>query len=297
MLTLCSYIVNWNKSVTYLRTCRKCHPLPYLAFTTVPPGSMVRDIRLCLSVNALVHSTQKVVHFNRLSTAERQTLFKPGMSSGVTGKNRTFRTCIEGDDDPELVSAMIPYPETHPLSLVDCDALPKTCIEILMQQEVNVKTYLSDDLVDHFVFYISSAKGPVRAYGIERQQLVAANQFLPCSVVNSANTEHLKQINSSALTAVGLQYTINGHVPTVQIDTILYPMNTNRQYACMHTKYIWNMSKLRLDNREDRNVAQQWMGGSANNCGPGTERSIWIIEQIVCLSHAMTYLSTAVHIG
>jgi hypothetical protein len=275
------YILDWNSLV------RLHHLLPVIAFTVVPPGKYLSDVRIVLCENPIVPPYHRegyveylAKHHNRLQQFELNTMTKPKKSTGRS-KSMYLRTNYKRDGKTFTVSvhvsAIVPYPSTKDPQLCwNCTLLPKQCLDTNMQEQVNIRDYLNDDIGGHFVFYFKPKQGDMKAYGVPRALIQHSNHFVPC--VDDMK-EWSSWSSSGTLVTLGLDSDISFNIPVNQLKTILKPSTvpTRHIYMIVQTDYSWDRSRI-VYNRQD----DHFEGGFANNCQNDTARTISFLEHVLC---------------
>ena len=282
-----SYILEWNQLV-------KVHPLlPSIAFTVIPPGRYVSDVRLVLCKNPIVpdypertayfgvvvYDSMPTKHYNRLSVDERKTLVVP---TGTTKKSKSI--FISPHAPGVHVSSLVPYPSLTPPPGNDreCTSLPRECLDTSMLTEVDVLDYMREGensdtgQQDHFVWYFQPREGSIKAYGISREMIKHAQTFVPCVDID---TEWGAWSKTGSLVTLGVDQGLSFNIPKAQLLSLLYPPvgQTRHLYEIVSTEYSWDRSR-----RLHVNNGDNFEGGFANNCQDDTARTISFLEHILC---------------
>lgn len=276
------YIQEWNRLATM-------HPhLPIIAFTVVPPGRYVSDVRLVLCRDPLLpnypeqgyeqeeHMTK---HYNRLLESELKTVTKP---AGDTGRAQSICLALQSvDREPPRVhvSSLVAYPavaeeweQDREQNCEECvPLLPRTCLEPYLRTQVDVPEYIrhgtsTPGRQDTFVFYFQG-----QAYGVHRQAIDTAPTFVPCEeVVRSRAWSEMASVATLEV-APGLSF----NIPTRQLKTLLnLDEDTRHLYRIVTTEYSWDRSQ-RLEVSWDG--TQRTVGDCLE-----TPRTISLLEHILC---------------
>lgn len=281
-LSIMGYIQEWNRLATM-------HPhLPIIAFTVVPPGRYVSDVRLVLCRDPLLpnypeqgyeqeeHMTK---HYNRLLESELKTVTKP---AGDTGRAQSICLALQSvDREPPRVhvSSLVAYPavaeeweQDREQNCEECvPLLPRTCLEPYLRTQVDVPEYIrhgtsTPGRQDTFVFYFQG-----QAYGVHRQAIDTAPTFVPCEeVVRSRAWSEMASVATLEV-APGLSF----NIPTRQLKTLLnLDEDTRHLYRIVTTEYSWDRSQ-RLEVSWDG--TQRTVGDCLE-----TPRTISLLEHILC---------------
>lgn len=295
-LNTMGYFQEWNQLA-------KSHPLiPSIAFTVIPPGRYISDVRLVLCENPILPDYpehERVVcyfskseshltkHYNSLLDHERKTLVKP---TGETGQHKSIY--LHRCANKVHVSSLVPYPNLVVPDRV-CTSLPRICWDTLMMEHVDIIEYLrageNSDTGEqvHFVWYFQPQEGNMRAYGISWAMIENAQNFIPCVDIDH---EWNAWSEMGSLVTLGVEPGLSFNLPKAQLMSMLNPPigHTRHLYKIVSTEFSWDRS------RRLHVTYEQFEGGFANNCQDDTSRTISFLEHVLCCTDEDWFTSVPV---
>lgn len=175
-----------------------------------------------------------------------------------------------------ILSERIKYSKNPP----PADELPETVYDYLTNEEVPLNEFLHEEY-SRVVFYaqLEDENRSWKAYGVTESQLTNARKFVPCTVTGDSHPNMQRSVTEISVGGNGLRY----NVPTRHVKHILRMITAkptdgrrvgrSRQFVIVPTGFLF-------PNSRNASYEPEFVGGSANTCGPNTDRKISILQEI-----------------
>jgi hypothetical protein len=229
-----------------------------LTLTVRPPGNTLSDVHICvvggLSTDAIAWSA-------------RDPRFCQPVA--VTVETRDIRT-IQWYWSTFLVATLTPFPDLHHLKARPVCFRPERTAPVydhIFVEERQVQEYIDESPGNQFIVY-GLDQTP---HTLMRAQLATAKVYLPCRQKESADQRGVDVLHKAVATIAIPEGTF--FVPCLQLEALLLVPGTCR-VQLIATGIVWDCSVVYLYSAEDRADAQSFVGGSANNGGPGSSKEV-----------------------
>jgi hypothetical protein len=235
---------------------------PIVTLAVKPPGIFLHDLHICIICTdsvlpicwSLVPKTQCCRVLPISSVDMRRTIF--------------------WNNSEHLLSTLSPFPGVCQVTSTDfVPCVQDTVHDFITLENRTVKDYIDEDPLNHFVIYDTN----FTPFTMSRKQIRNAKVYLPCRMKNSADHLEVEVMHKACVTVNTMYGTY--YVPCVQMADILLLLGT-RRFQLVATDIQWDCSTLLLHSVNDREDAQSYVGGIANNGGPWSNKHIHFIRRL-----------------
>lgn len=264
-LSLESYLHHWNILVPQLTWGPHTYG-PTITLTVRPPGNTLNDVHICL-----VCTGPSMTDTLSWSDLPPQT-HCPRLT--VTSANRDART-IRWHEQTHLVSALTPFPclRTDPAPEPFRPDRTARVYDHIHLEERHVQEFIEEAPGDHFIVYGHTSV----PHTMTRHQLTTAKVYLPCRRKNSADHGGLEVLHKAIVTIAIPEGSF--FVPCLQVDELLCQPGTCRVQLTA-SSVVWDCSIVYIHSPHDREEAQNFVGGNANNGGPFSAKHVHFLQRL-----------------